>query len=113
MPAPLRCPGRICQSPIEMSLTMPIRDVTRGQGYRALPSSPFETLALSSAAELVGVARPRCGGSVTRESDISNRENGDISIGDLQTQFRGSAFMEPKSALFFSVRKVSRLAAPA
>src|SRR3954470_11338773 len=52
-------------------------------GYRALPSSPFETLALSSAAELVGVARPRCGGSVTRESDISNGENGDISIGDL------------------------------
>src|SRR3954454_13161133 len=53
-------------------------------GYRALPSSPFETLALSSAAELVGVARPRCAGSVTRESDISNGENGDISIGRLQ-----------------------------
>src|SRR3954454_1385983 len=53
-------------------------------GYRALPSSRFETLALSSAAELVGVARPRCAGSVTRESDISNGENGDISIGRLQ-----------------------------
>src|SRR3954470_12887052 len=57
-------------------------------GYRALPSSRFETLALSSAAELVGVARPRCGGSVTRESDISNGENGDISIGDLHARGR-------------------------
>src|SRR3954447_18424731 len=64
-------------------------------GYRALPSSPFETLALSNAAELVGVARPRCGGSVTRESDISNGENGDISIGDLQYVVRGIALMEP------------------
>src|SRR3954447_3294275 len=63
-------------------------------GYRALPSSGFETLALSSAAELVGVARPRCGGSVTRESDISNGENGDISIGGLQPTPRRSAIME-------------------
>src|SRR4051794_35175438 len=67
-----------------MSLTLPIRDVIHSwAGYRALPSSRFETLAPSSAAELVGVARPRCGGSVTRESDISNGENGDISIGGL------------------------------
>src|SRR4051794_14875717 len=68
-----------------MSLTLPIRDVIHSwAGDRALPSSPFETLALSSAAELVGVAQPRCGGSITRESDISNGENGDISIGRLQ-----------------------------
>src|SRR3954454_25163523 len=56
--------------------------------YRVLPSSPFETLAPSSAAELVGVARPRCGGSVTRESDISNGERGDISIGGLHPCLR-------------------------
>src|SRR4051794_41987291 len=62
----------------------------RRHRYRALPSSPFETLALSSAAELVGVARPRCGGSVTRESDISNGENGDISIGRLKPASRSA-----------------------
>src|SRR4051794_11461608 len=78
-----------------MSLTLPIRDVIHSwAGYRALPSSPFETLALSSAAELVGVARPRCGGSVTRESDISNGENGDISIGRLHPPFRVRAITE-------------------
>ena len=84
-PANSLTPSRACQSPIEMSLALPIRDVTRGQGIALC--LPFETLALSSAAELVGVARPRCGGSVTRESDISNGENGDISIGGLHAPF--------------------------
>src|SRR6185369_3650884 len=53
-----------CYSPIEKSLALPIRDVTRGRD-RVLPSSAFENLARSSAAELVGVARPRCGGSAS------------------------------------------------
>jgi hypothetical protein len=76
--------------------------------YRALPSSPFETLALSSAAELVGVARPRCGGSVTRESDISNGENGDISIGGLQRCFAESPLWnrnQPRFEVFGSSRE--------
>src|SRR3954447_25031535 len=76
-------------------------------GYRALPSSPFETLALSSAVELVGVARPRCAGSVTRESDISNGENGDISIGDLHAAFAEARLRNLKSVFVKCLRLIS------
>jgi len=83
-----------------MSLTLPIKRCHSWAGYRTLPSSPFKTLALSSAAELVGVARPRCGGSVTRESDLSNGENDDISIGRLHAAFAEAPLWNAKPPRF-------------
>src|SRR4051794_21315233 len=74
---------RTCQSPIEKSLLLPVRDVTSALSNACLCF--VLELAWSSAAELVRVAQPRCGGPIM--SDISNGESGDICIGDLHAPF--------------------------
>src|SRR5215217_314249 len=52
-------PRPVCQSPIEMSLALPIRDVTRGQGIafcRPLRSRPWRRAARPSSSGLLGRA---------------------------------------------------------
>src|SRR3954467_11795876 len=52
-------PQRACQSPIEMSLALPIRDVTRGQGIASclpLRSRPWHQAARLSWSGLLGRA---------------------------------------------------------